>query len=155
MDGTHTIQCHCQLLSVNRCTYVNQFVSETVTMPPPGIAPAGPSYSRGVRSGNLLFISGSTARGTDAQGKSMIDQLRVTLDRISQIAQVEGGASADIVKITTFVTSIADWREMGEEQHVVFQEYFKGIYPANTLVEIGALAEPGLDVEIEAIVVLE
>ena len=155
MDGTHTIQCHCQLLSVNRCTYVNQFVSETVTMPPPGIAPAGPSYSRGVRSGNLLFISGSTARGTDAQGKSMIDQLRVTLDRISQIAQVEGGASADIVKITTFVTSIADWREMGEEQHVVFQEYFMGNYPANTLVEIGALAEPGLDVEIEAIVVLE
>ena len=121
----------------------------------PGIAPAGPSYSRGVRSGNLLFISGCTARGTDAQGKSMIDQLRVTLDRISQIAQVEGGASADIVKITTFVTSIADWREMGEEQHAVFQEYFKGNYPANTLVEIGALAEPGLDVEIEAIVVLE
>jgi len=38
MDGTHTIQCHCQLLSVNWCTYVNQFVSETVTIPPPGIA---------------------------------------------------------------------------------------------------------------------
>ena len=38
MDGTHTIQCHCQLLSVNWCTYVNQFVSETVTKPPPGIA---------------------------------------------------------------------------------------------------------------------
>ena len=53
------------------------------------------------------------------------------------------------------MTSIADLREMGEEEHVVFQEYFKGNYPANTLVEIGALAEPGLDVEIEAIVVLE
>ena len=38
MDGTHTIQCHCQLLSVNWCTYVNRFVSETVTIPPPGIA---------------------------------------------------------------------------------------------------------------------
>ncbi len=121
----------------------------------PEIAPAGPSYSRGVRSGNLLFISGCTARGTDAQNKSMIQQLRVTLDRITRIAEAEGGASADIVKITTFVTSIADWRALGAEQLKVFQEFFKGRYPANTLVEIGALAEPGLDVEIEAIVVLE
>ncbi len=121
----------------------------------PEIAPAGPSYSRGVRSGNLLFISGCTARGTDAQSKSLLDQLRVTLDRITRIAQAEGGASADIVKITTFVTSIVDWRALGEEQHTVFQEFFKGNYPANTLVEIGALAEPGLDVEIEAIVVLD
>jgi len=121
----------------------------------PEIAPAGPSYSRGVRSGNLLFISGCTARGTDAQGKSLIEQLRVTLDRITRIAQAEGGDSADIVKITTFVTSIADWRSLGAEQDSAFQEFFKGRYPANTLVEIGALAEPGLDVEIEAIVVLE
>ncbi len=121
----------------------------------PEIAPAGPSYSRGVRSGNLLFISGCTAKGSDAQGKAMIDQLRITLDRITRIAQAEGGESADIVKITTFVTSIADWRALGDQQHTVFEEYFKGRYPANTLVEIGALAEPGLDVEIEAIVVVE
>ena len=121
----------------------------------PEIAPAGPSYSRGVRSGNLLFVSGCTARGTDAQGKSLTEQLRVTLDRITCIAEAEGGASADIVKITTFVTSIADWRALGDEQQAVFQEFFKGRYPANTLVEIGALAEAGLDVEIEAIVVLE
>ena len=121
----------------------------------PEIAPAGPSYSRGVRSGNLLFVSGCTARGTDAQGKSLTEQLRVTLDRITRIAEAEGGASADIVKITTFVTSIADWRALGDEQQSLFQEFFKGRYPANTLVEIGALAEAGLDVEIEAIVVLE
>ena len=121
----------------------------------PEIAPAGPTYSRGVRSGNLLFISGCTARGTDAQGKSLIEQLRITLDRITRIADSEGGPSADIVKITTYVTSIADWRALGEEEHGVFQEFFKGVYPANTLVEIRALAEPGLDVEIEAIVVVE
>jgi len=121
----------------------------------PDIAPAGPSYSRGVRSGNMLYISGCTARGTDAQGKALIDQLRVTLDRITRIAQAEGGPSADIVKITVFVTSIADWRALGEGQEAMFAKYFQGRYPANTLVEIGALAEPGLDVEIEAIVVLE
>jgi 2-iminobutanoate/2-iminopropanoate deaminase len=103
----------------------------------------------------MLYISGCTARGTDAQGKALIDQLRVTLDRITRIAQAEGGPSADIVKITVFVTSIADWRALGEGQEAMFAKYFQGRYPANTLVEIGALAEPGLDVEIEAIVVLE
>ncbi len=120
----------------------------------PEIAPSGPTFSRGVLSDNLLFIAGCTARGTEAQGKSLVEQLRVTLDRITQIVAAEGGAAGDIVKITTFVTSIADWRAYNSEQQELFQEYFNGQYPANTLVEIGALAEPGLDVEIEAIAVL-
>ncbi len=117
----------------------------------PDIAPSGPSYSRGVRTGNLLFIAGCTARGTDAQGKTLMEQLRVTLDRITRIVAAEGGAPGDIVKITTYVTSIADWRANSSGQQSLFNEFFKGEYPANTLVEITALAEPGLDVEIEAI----
>ncbi len=117
----------------------------------PDIAPSGPTYSRGVRVGNLLFIAGCTARGTDAQGQAMMAQLRVTLDRITRIVAAEGGAPADIVKITTFVTDIADWNAHRDEQEALFAEYFQGDYPANTLVEITALAEDGLDVEIEAI----
>ncbi len=117
----------------------------------PDIAPSGPTYSRGVRTGNLLFIAGCTARGTGSQGKSLMEQLRVTLDRITRIVAAEGGSPGDIVKITTYVTSINDWRASTSEQQSLFSEYFKGEYPANTLVEITALAEPGLDVEIEAI----
>ncbi len=45
----------------------------------------------------------------------------------------------------------SDWRASASEQQSLFNEYFKGEYPANTLVEITALAKPGLDVEIEAI----
>ena len=120
----------------------------------PDIAPAGPSYSRAVRAGDMLFISGCTARGTAAQGKPLMEQLRVTLDRISRIVAAEGGSARDIVKITTFVTSIADWRAQAEEQQEIFYQFFKGEYPANSLIEISALAEPGLDVEIEAIVML-
>ena len=119
------------------------------------IAPAGPTYSRGVRSGNMLFISGCTARGTEAQGKPLMDQLRVTLDRITRIVATEGGSPGDIVKITTFVTSIADWRAEATAQENLFKEYFQGEYPANSLIEIAALAEPGLDVEIEAMAVLD
>ena len=117
----------------------------------PDIAPSGPTFSRAVRAGNLLFVAGCTARGTDAQGKGLMEQLRVTLDRIIRIVAAEGGTPGDIVKITTFVTSVPDWNAHNDENQALFQEFFKGEYPANTLVEIGALAEPGLDVEIEAI----
>ncbi len=117
----------------------------------PEIAPSGPSFSRTVRAGNLLFIAGCTARGTAAQGQDLMTQLRVTLDRIVRIVAAEGGGPGDIVKITTYVTSIADWRESDAANQYLFAEFFEGAYPANTLVEIGALAEPGLDVEIEAI----
>ena len=114
------------------------------------ISPAGPSMSRTVRAGSLLFIAGCTARGSDAQGKPLMDQLAVTLDRITRIVAAEGGTPGDIVKITTFVTSIPDWRAHGTEQVELFTKYFEGQFPANSLIEISALAEPGLDVEIEA-----
>jgi len=120
----------------------------------PDIAPAGPTYNRAIRSGQWLFISGCTARGTPSQGKPLMDQLRVTLDRITRIVGAEGGQPGDIVKITTYVISIADWRAHAAEQQALFMEYFKGEFPTNTLVEIRALAEPGLDVEIEATALL-
>jgi enamine deaminase RidA (YjgF/YER057c/UK114 family) len=120
----------------------------------PDIAPSGPTFSRSVRAGSTLYIAGCTARGTEAQGGPVMEQLRATLDRIVRIVAEEGGAPSDIVKITTFVTSIPDWRADRERQEALFAEYFQGEYPANTLVEITALAEDGLDVEIEAIVEL-
>ena len=121
----------------------------------PDIAPAGPTYSRGARAGNLLFISGCTARGTEAQGKSLMEQLDVTLGRVLGVVRAEGGNPGDIAKITCFVTSIADWTSNPEGQTELFAKHFEGKYPTNSLIEISALAEPGLDVEIEAIAVLE
>ena len=50
---------------------------------------------------------------------------------------------------------MADWNAYYEEQQILFDRYFKGSYPANTLVEITGLVEPGLDVEIEAIAVID
>ena len=119
------------------------------------IAPSGPTYSRVVRSGNLVFIAACTARGTDAQGKLLMEQLDITLDRIVRLVEAEGGNAQDITKITTVVTSVHNWNAHREDQQTLFEISFKGVYPANTLVEITALAEPGLDVEIEAIVVID
>ena len=60
----------------------------------------------------------------------------------SSADEAEGGPPGDIVKITTYVTSINDWRANALEQQSLINEYFKGEYPTNTLVEITALAEP-------------
>ena len=120
----------------------------------PEIAPAGPTYSRGTRAGNLLFVSGCTARGSEAQGKSLMVQLDETLKRVIGVVRAEGGTPSDIAKITCFVTSIADWTSNPQEQTAMFAKHFEGKYPANSLIEISALAEPGLDVEIEAIAVI-
>jgi 2-iminobutanoate/2-iminopropanoate deaminase len=121
----------------------------------PDIAPAGPTYNRAVRAGNWLFISGCTAKNSPIQGGPMIEQARVTLDRIRRIVEAEGGTTADIVRITTYVTDIEQWRALAKEREALMTECFQGQFPANTLVEIGALAEPGLDVEIEATALLD
>ena len=121
----------------------------------PDIAPAGPTYARAVRAGDTLYISGCTARGSSAEGGPAMEQLRVTLDRVVRIVEAEGGTAQDIVKITTFVTNMSDWYPADQEQIDLFNEYFGGQNPANSLVEISALALPGLDIEIEAIVVLD
>ena len=120
----------------------------------PDVAPAGPTYSRGTRAGNLLFVSGCTARGSAAQGGSLMEQLEVTLERVVGVVRAEGGSPGDIAKITCFVTSISDWTGNQQKQAELFERYFEGKYPANSLIEISALAEPGLDVEIEAIAAL-
>lgn len=121
----------------------------------PDIAPAGPTYSRGTRAGNLLFVSGCTARGSDAQGKPLMEQLEETLKRVVGVVKAEGGSPGDIAKITCFVTSISDWTSQSGRQAELFEKYFEGKYPANSLIGTTELAEPGLDVEIEAIAVLE
>ena len=84
-----------------------------------------------------------------------MEQLDITLDRIVRLVEAEGGNAQDITKITTFVTSVHNWNAHHEDQQALFERYFKGAYPANTLVEITALAEPGLDVEIEANAVID
>jgi len=121
----------------------------------PDIAPAGPTYSRSVIAGNMMFISGCTARGTDSQGKSMLEQLDVTLGRLVAVAAAEGAGPGSFAKITCFVTSIADYQLDSDRLKEVFAMHFQEQYPANSLIEISALAEPGLDVEVEAVVILE
>lgn len=98
-------------------------------------------YSRAVRIGPLVVVSGTTA-----PGDTVADQTRNALRRI-QTALTEAGASlADVVRTRMFVTNISYWREVG----AVHAEVFGDIRPATTMVEVSALISPDLLVEIEA-----
>ena len=119
------------------------------------IYPAGPHYVRAIRAGDTLYLSGITARNSDADGGPPMDQLRVTLDRIARIVAAEGGRPSDIVMMTTYVTDMAEFWPIEEEQMSVWEEYFQGEWPTNSYVEVSALAEPGLTVEITATAVLD
>ena len=119
------------------------------------IYPAGPTYVRAIRAGDTLYVSGITARGSDADGGPAMDQLRVTLDRITRIVAAEGGKPSDIVMMTTYVTNMAEFWPIETEQREVWEGHFRGEWPTNSYVEVSALAEPGLNVEITATAVLD
>jgi enamine deaminase RidA (YjgF/YER057c/UK114 family) len=98
-------------------------------------------YSRAVRVGPHVAVAGTTGKGEDVAA-----QTRDCLRRI-EIALAEAGATlADVVRTRIYVTAISRWREVGE----VHAEIFGDIRPAATMVEVSALIEPGLLVEIEA-----
>ena len=119
------------------------------------IYPAGPTYIRGVRAGDTLYLSGITARGSDAEGGPPMAQLRVVLDRITRIVAAEGGKPSDVVAITTYVTNMADFWPIEGEQNALYEEFFEGEYPTNSYVEVSALATPDMDVELTATAVLD
>lgn len=119
------------------------------------IYPAGPTYIRGVRAGDTLYLSGITARGSSAEGGPPMAQLRVILDRITRIVAAEGGKPSDVVAITTYVTNIADFWPIEGEQKALYEEFFEGEYPTNSYVEVKALAVPDLHVELTATAVLD
>ena len=118
------------------------------------IYPAGPTYIRSVKAGDHIYISGITARGTSAAGGPPIDQLGIVLNRITDIVEAEGGKPSDIVMMTTYVINMNDFWPIGSEQQKIWNKYFDGVYPTNSYVEVSALAEPDLDIEITATAIL-
>jgi len=119
------------------------------------IHPSSPISSRGMKSGNMLFISGTTANDSSAEEGSPMQQLRVVLDRITKMVVYEGGNPSDIVRLTTFVTKIDDWFPLEGEIVDIFTEFFGDQKPTNAIMEVSRLAKPSLVVEIEATVIFD
>ena len=62
-----------------------------------------------------------------------MEQLKITLDRLTKVVVAEGGGPGNIVKITTFVTSMSDWQKHSQEQAELFAEFFQELVSANRI----------------------
>jgi 2-iminobutanoate/2-iminopropanoate deaminase len=110
-------------------------------------------YVRTVRSGPLVFVSGTTsldAKGR-VRGRDAAQQVAVTMRKITAGLKSAGARLNDVASLTIYVTDI---RDMGAVTKALGKA-LKGSVVASTLVAVSALAVPGLLVEIEATAVVE
>jgi enamine deaminase RidA (YjgF/YER057c/UK114 family) len=111
-------------------------------------------YSRAVRVGNLVFVSGTTASGPEGQALHPGEpgpQTRLILDRIDAALAKLGASLKDVVETRIYVRDMAQWEAVGR----VHGEVFADIRPATTMVEVSRLIAPDLLVEISAMAVVD
>lgn len=105
-------------------------------------------YSRAVRAGSFVFVAGTTATGPDGaivgQGDPY-EQTRFTLRKIETALRSAGAELRHVVRTRMFVTDIRRWEEIGRAHG----EIFRDILPVATMVEVKALIDPAMLIEIE------
>ncbi len=111
-------------------------------------------YSRAVKVGRHIEVSGTVATGTDGKihgGDSAYEQTKFIYHRIAAVLAEAGSSMEDVVRIRMFVTDISQWAEYGRAHH----EFFAGIKPCNSMIEVKGLIAPGYLIEIEATAIIQ
>ena len=108
-------------------------------------------YSRAVRVGNVVEVAGTTAQDGDAvTGADAYTQTKRVLEKIGEDLTAAGATLKDVVRTRMFVTDISQWEAVGQAHGEVFGD----IRPVTTMVEVKALIDPRLLVEIEATAII-
>ena len=110
-------------------------------------------YSRAVKVGNVVEVTGTVASGDDGNVVGKDDayaQTKYIYQKIEKVLQQAGAEMKDVVRVRMFVTDISRWQEYGKAH----SEFFKDIKPCNTMVQVSALIEPDYLVEIEATAII-
>ena len=104
-------------------------------------------YSRAVRSGNYIAVTGSVGINADGTySKSMGDRARRSLAIIRAAIEKLGGTMRNVIRTRMYVTDVSKWEEVA----AVHGEVFSEIRPATTIVEIAKLIDGDAQIEIEA-----
>lgn len=111
-------------------------------------------YSRAVKVGNVVEVSGTCAVGSDGQTVGLNDpylQTKRCLDIITEALHALGAQLEDVVRTRMYVTDISMWESIGRAHG----EFFGDIRPATSMIEVSKLISPEYLVEIEATAIIQ